>query len=158
MIRKGARRNAKEREERGVLVEEELLLKDEVCAVVGAAIDVHKDLKNGYTEGVYQEAMELELADRAIPFIPQMRLHVRYKGRLLKAVFIADLVCFGELLVELKAIDRLSGTEEAQVLNYLKTTGLKVALLINFGRAGRLEWKRYVRTERGIYDPDEPLE
>jgi GxxExxY protein len=90
--------------------------------------------------------------------VPQERLHVRCKGRELKSCFIADLICYGQLLVELKAMDRLSGTEEAQVLNYLKATGLKVALLINFGRAGKLEWRRFVRTERGVYDPDEPID
>ena len=139
-------------------MDEELLLKEEVYAVVGAAIEVHREFGNGYVEAVYQEAMELELGDRRIPFEPQKRLHIRYKGRLLKAWYLADLICFGELLVELKAIDRLSGKEEAQVLNYLKTTGLKVALLINFGRYGRLEWKQFVRTPRGIYDPDEPID
>jgi GxxExxY protein len=136
---------------------EELLLKDEVYAVVGAAIEIHRELGNGYTEGIYQEGMELGLNFRGVPFVPQERLHVRYKGRVLKSYFVADLICYGQLLVELKAMDRLSGTEEAQVLNYLKATGLRVALLINFGRAGKLEWKRFVRTERGVYDPDEPI-
>jgi GxxExxY protein len=123
----------------------ELLFRDEVYAIVGAAIDVHRELGSGYLESVYQEAMELELTDRAIPFSPQQALRINYKGRLLEKTFFADLVCYGAILVELKAMDHFSGKEEAQILNYLKTTNLKVGLIINFGGEGRLDWKRYVR-------------
>jgi len=123
----------------------ELILKDEVFAIIGAAIEVHRELGSGFLEAVYQEALEIELASRQIPFEPQKTLMIVYKGRALKKAYEADLVCYGQIIVELKALDRLSGKEEAQILNYLKATGLRVGLLINFGSHGRLEWKRFVR-------------
>jgi GxxExxY protein len=123
----------------------ELLLKDEVYAIIGAAIEVHRELGEGFLEPVYQEALEIELAGRGIPFEAQKTLAICYKGRKLRKEYIADLVCFGQIIVELKALDRLSTNEESQILNYLKATGLRVGLLINFGSTGQLEWKRRVR-------------
>lgn len=122
----------------------ELLLKDEVFAVVGAAIEVHRELGPGFLEAVYQEALEMELRDRGIPFEAQKPLRVSYKGKLLNKEYFADLICYNQIIVELKALDRLSGNEEAQLLNYLKATGMRVGLLVNFGSHGKLEWKRYV--------------
>lgn len=89
--------------------------------------------------------MELELACRQIPFVPRQTLPVFYKGQRLKKEYEADLICYQQIIVELKALDRLSGKEEAQLLNYLKATGLRVGLLINFGNVGKLEWQRFVR-------------
>ena len=123
----------------------ELLLKDEVYAIAGAAMEVHTQLGNGFLEAVYQEALELELATRAISFIPRPVLTIYYKGKKLKKEYEADLICYDQIIVELKALNRLSGTEEAQILNYLKATGLRVGLLINFGSVGKLEWKRFVK-------------
>lgn len=122
----------------------ELLLKDEVYAVVGAAIEVHRVLGAGFLEAVYQESLEIELASRSIPFEAKKNLTITYKGRRLKKEYEADLVCYGQIVVELKALDCLSSKEEAQLLNYLKATGLRVGLLINFGSVGKLEWKRFV--------------
>lgn len=122
----------------------DILLKDEVYSIVGAAMEVHNELGSGFLEAVYQEAMEVELADRGVPFEAQKSLVIRYKGEPLEKEYVADLVCCGQIIVELKAVRRLSGTEEAQVLDYLKATGLKVGVLINFGTQ-RLEWKRLVR-------------
>ena len=122
-----------------------LLLKDEVYAIVGAAMEVHRELGPGFLEGVYQEALKVELEGRGVPFEAEKRLAISYKGRELERVYVADLVCFNQVIVELKALDRLSGHEAAQLLNYLKATGLRVGLLINFGSPGRLEWKRFVR-------------
>lgn len=122
----------------------ELILKDEVYAVVGAAIEVHRELGPGFLEGVYQEAMQIELRARGVPFEAERPISVGYRGRPLSQNYFADLVCFDQIIVELKAFNRLSGTEQAQVLNYLKATGFKVGLLINFGSHGKLEWKRFV--------------
>jgi GxxExxY protein len=122
----------------------EIILKEEVYEIIGAAIDVHRELGPGFLEPVYQEAMEIELAERGIPFVPQKSLAISYKGRRLKKEYVADLVCYDQIIVELKSLSRLSGIEEAQLINYLKATGLKVGLLINFGSRGRLEWKRLV--------------
>lgn len=122
----------------------ELLLRDEVYAVIGAAIEVHRELGAGFLEAVYQESLEMELALRGIPFVPQQPLTIRYKGRPLKKEYIADVICYGQVIVELKALDHLSGKEVSQLLNYLRATGLRVGLLINFGSHGKLEWKRLV--------------
>ena len=123
----------------------ELLFKDEVYAVSGAAIEVHKELGAGFLEAVYQEALEIELQNRGIPFEPQKSLPIRYKGRLLKKEYVADLVCYGKITVELKSIKELPEKEEAQTLNYLKATGLRLGLLINFGSHGQFERKRLVK-------------
>jgi GxxExxY protein len=122
----------------------ELILKDEVYSIVGCAIEVHKELGFGFLEAVYQETMELELTLRRIPFEAQRPLAISYKGQRLKKEYIADLICYGEIIVELKALERLSGREEAQLLNYLKATSYRVGLLINFGNSPKLEWKRFV--------------
>lgn len=122
----------------------ELLLKDELYAIVGAAIDVYNELGSGFLEAVYQEAMELELGWRKIPFESQKALCINYKGRCLNKTYCADVICFGSVLVELKAMNAISGREESQMLNYLKATGLRVGVIINFGDPGRLDWKRMI--------------
>ena len=119
----------------------ELLLKEEVYAIIGAAIDVHRELGSGFLEAVYQEAMELELEWRRFPFESQKELCIYYKGHCLEKKYIADLICFGSVLIELKAMKEISSREESQMLNYLKATGLRVGLIINFGDEGRLYWK-----------------
>ena len=124
----------------------DLILKDEVYAVVGAAMEVQRVLGRGFLEGVYQDAMQLELTARGVPFEAEQPIDIEYKGQCLTHRYYADLVCFGQVIVELKALSRLSGNEEAQVLNYLKATSYKVGVLINFGRPGKLEWKRFANT------------
>ncbi len=123
----------------------QLLLKDEVYSIVGSAIEVHRELGAGFLEAVYQEALEIEMECRGTPFEAQKPLPIYYKGRRLKKEYVADLVCYDQVVVELKALDRLTTKEESQILNYLKATGLRVGLLINFGSTGQLEWKRRVR-------------
>ena len=123
----------------------ELILKKEVYAVVGAAIDVHRELGPGFLESIYQEAMEIELSSRNVPFVAQQPIAVQYKGVTLKKQYFADLVCFEQIIVEIKALAHLSGTEQAQLLNYLKGTGFPMGILINFGSHGKLEWKRLVK-------------
>jgi GxxExxY protein len=122
----------------------ELLFKDEVYAIVGTAMEVWRELRSGFAESVYQEAFELELRSRGISFRRQVPLRIKYKEHLLEKCFIADLICYSSVLVELKAISATTKADEAQVINYLKATGLRVGLLINFGDPGRLEWHRFV--------------
>jgi len=123
----------------------ELLLKDEVYAIVGAAMEVHSTLGCGFLEAVYQEAIEIELDARGISFQALVPIRIRYKNHLLKKEYVADLICFGEVIVELKAIDRITSKEEAQLLNYLKATGFRAGIVINFGVERQLDWKRMVR-------------
>ena len=124
---------------------EGLILKDEVYAIVGAAMEVHNECGSGFAEAVYQEAMEIELRLRDIPFDRQKRLKISYKGHQLSCEYIVDLVCFGQIIVEIKAIRETGGREEAQILNYLKATGFRVGVLINFGDPSQLDWHRFVR-------------
>ena len=122
----------------------ELVLKDEVYQIVGAAMDVYYQLGRGFLEPVYQEALEVELRRRDIPFEAQKRLTIYYKGEALKKEYVADFICFGQIIAELKVCEGLTGREEAQLLNYMKATRNRVGLLFNFGSRVRLEWKRYV--------------
>jgi len=112
-------------------------------AIIGAAMEVHRQLGHGFLEAVYQEALALELESLEIPFQREVVLPIRYKGNLLQCGYRADFVCFEEVIVELKAISQLTGADEAQTINELKATGLHRALLINFG-APSLEYKRLV--------------
>jgi GxxExxY protein len=122
----------------------ELIFKEEVYAIVGAAIEVHRILGPGFLEVVYQEAMEIESTERRLPFAAQPVLQIRYKEHVLKKEYMPDFIFYNQIIVEIKALDRLSGREEAQILNYLKATGYKVGVLINFGSHPKLEWKRLV--------------
>lgn len=113
----------------------------ETYAILGAAMDAHRELGHGFLEIVYQTALALEFTERAIPFQAEVSLPIRYKGRLLTCSYRADFICFETVLVETKAISTLTGADRAQVINALKATGLTRGLLINFGGA-RLEYER----------------
>ena len=112
-------------------------------AIIGAAMEIHRQWGHGFLEAVYQDAAVIEFPLRQIPFGKEITLPSQYKGILLPTYYRADFVCFSEIIVEFKALSRLSSVEESQLLNYLKATGLKRGLLINFG-APSLQYKRLV--------------
>ena len=112
-------------------------------AIIGAAMEVHNELGNGFLEAVYQEAMEKELANQEIPYKSQPQVRINYKGEALKKKYEPDFICYNQVIFEIKAMDKLSSNEHAQIINYLKATKLKVGLLINFGSKS-LEHKRFV--------------
>ena len=115
-------------------------------AIIGAAMEVHRLLGCGLAEPVYQESLEIELTERAIPFKAQEKIYLRYKGRLLKSHYIPDFLCFDSVIVELKAIEQIGSIEAAQVINYLKVTGFQVGLVLNF-KPQSLETRRFVWTK-----------
>lgn len=112
-------------------------------AIIGAGLEVHRQLGCGFLEPVYQEALGIELANREIPFQAHQKIRVRYKHAILQSYYCPDFICFESVIVELKALSQLSSIEEAQVLNYLKVTGYHTALLLNFGTRS-LEKRRFV--------------
>ncbi len=119
-------------------------LKDrQTHAIIGAAIEVHRQLGPRFLEAVYHQALAIEFSARAISFVQEAELPVYYKGELLACSYRADFVCYDEVIVELKALKAITGVEEAQVLNYLKATGFTRGLLLNFGRRS-LEFKRLI--------------
>ncbi|MFH0981739.1 MAG: GxxExxY protein [Planctomycetota bacterium] len=118
-------------------------------AIIGAAMEVHRELGCGFLEAVYQEALAVELTARSVPHQREVELPVFYKGRRLVCDYRADFVCSASIIVELKALSELAGIHSAQVINYLKATGMEVGLLINFG-AESLEYKRLVFSKRAV--------
>ena len=110
-----------------------MMFETECYAIRGAVYEVYSKMGQGFAEEVYQEALEMELADRGIPFVSQQRLQIRYKERLLSKVYIPDFVCYGKIIVEIKAVHALSPEHGAQVINYLRATSLPMGLLVNFG-------------------------
>ena len=122
------------------------MLEQEGYEVMGAAFEVYNTLGHGFLEEVYQQSLQIELERRQIPFRSQHELSLYYKDvRLLKR-YVADLVVYDRLIVELKAVRELTTDHMAQLVNYLKASGLSVGYLINFGRPDRLEWKRIIFT------------
>lgn len=124
--------------------ENEIIYRDEVYKIIGAAMEVHSELGPGFLESVYEEALARECTIRNIPFETQVKVSVEYKGEPLDKDFRADFLFYDKILAELKSIPGLTKTDEAQIINYLKATKLKLGLLINFGSYPKLEWKRFI--------------
>jgi len=112
-------------------------------AIIGAAMEVHRHLGPGYLEAVYQEALALKPTRRGVPFEREVELPIGYKGQRLRTAHRAEFLCHQSIIVELKALAKLSGAEQAQLINNLKATGKQIGLLLNFG-AGSLEHRRFI--------------
>lgn len=122
----------------------ELLYKNETYSIIGACFEVFKDKGAGFVEPVYQECLEFEFEMKGIPFSAQAAVKLTYKGRELKQRYTPDFLCYEKIIVELKAVTQLADEHRAQVLNYLKATGLRVGLLVNFGHHPKLEYERLI--------------
>lgn len=122
---------------------EEFPFKNECYQIIGCCMDVHNELGCGFLEAVYQEALNLVFNEKKIPFVKEKVLEIVFRGKVLDKKYVADFICFNEVIVELKATEGLATHDIAQVLNYLKATGKKIGLLINFGTT-KLQYKRVV--------------
>ena len=123
----------------------EPLYKDESYAIMGACFEVYREKACGFLEGVYQECLAMEFRSRGIPFVEQPALGLTYKGQPLQQTYRPDFVCYEKIIVELKAVSALTDEHRAQVHNYLKASGLRLGLLVNFGHYPKLEHERIVR-------------
>jgi len=121
-----------------------IVFKDESYRIVGACFEVYKDKGNGFLEAVYQECLAIEFADQGLPFVERPRLRLDYKGRTLRQEYEPDFLCFGKIVVELKAAKALADEHRAQTINYLKATGMQLGLLVNFGHYPKVEYERFV--------------
>ena len=115
--------------------------------IVGCAFRVYNSLGSGFLEAVYRDALMIEFRDNDIPAEMEKQLDVYYKGEKLPSTYKTDIICYGQIILELKAISKLTDADSAQLLHYLKATGIKAGILFNFGKKGKLEWKRFVYTD-----------
>ena len=114
---------------------------------MAAVFEVHRELGGGLAEEIYQQSLEIELGLRSISFTTKQELRVFYKGRMLQTCYIPDLILFGQIVAELKAIKDLAPEHEAQLINYMRITKRPVGYLINFGPSSRVQWKRFILSE-----------
>ena len=118
---------------------------DEIFAIQGAIFEVNRHMGSGFLEAVYQECLGIEFAARNVPFAASAPLRLNYKDHALRQTYVADFLCFGQIIVELKAVREFAPEHRAQILNYLRVTGLKVGLLVNFGSSPKAQIERFVR-------------
>jgi GxxExxY protein len=118
---------------------------EETRALLGACFEVYRDKGCGFLEAVFQECLQFELGDRRIPFVMQPSLTLKYKGRVLQQTYQPDFICYDKIVLEIKAVSKLADEHRAQLHNYLKATGLRVGLLINFGHHPLVEHERIIR-------------
>jgi GxxExxY protein len=123
----------------------ELLYKEQSYRLRGACFEVYKEKGCGFLEAVFQECLEIELSLQGIPFVAQPRLELEYKGHKLKSEYQPDFICFGKIIVEIKAVSALNDEHRAQIHNYLKATGRRLGFLVNFGHYPKLQIERIIR-------------
>lgn len=128
----------------GQEINEKILFKAECYAIQGAVFEVYREMGSGFLESVYQECLQQEFRLRNIPFQAQAELELSYKGERLNQMYKPDFVCFNQIIVELKAVKDIGDEHRAQVFNYLKASGLKLALLVNFGNYPKATVERIV--------------
>jgi len=125
-------------------MESTIIYKEESYAIQGAIFDVYKEMGCGFLEAVYQECLEKEMHLRGIPFVVQPEIALYYKKELLKQRYKPDIVCYDKIIIELKAVKQIAPEHEAQLMNYLKATNMKLGLLVNFAAEPKVYIKRFV--------------
>ena len=133
----------------------EIIYKEESYKIIGACFEIYREKGCGFLEPVYQECMEIELRLQGIPYVSKKPLALEYKGCPLRSTYEPDFICHEKIVLELKAITQLVDEHRAQVQNYLKATGMKLGLLVNFGRFPKAEVERIV-TGQGRYGQKDP--
>ena len=123
---------------------DKIVYKDESYKIIGACFNVYNTLGSGFLEQVYQECLEIELEKLGIPFVAQKEIEIKYGDIILKPKYKPDLICYGKIIVELKAVKNICDEHKAQLFNYLKATDYKLGFLVNFGAYPSLEYKRIV--------------
>ena len=126
----------------------DLIYKDECYKVVGACLEVYREKGSGFHENVFQECLEIEFRLRQLSSIPKPWIELEYKGVKLEAKLQPDFLCFGDIIVELKAVSEITDDHRSQVMNYLKATGKKLGILVNFGHFPGLQWERIVANDK----------
>ena len=127
----------------GLKLEKSFLYKEEVFRIRGAIFAVYRSMGAGFLEAVYQECLAIELSRRGLEFEPQRSLRLRYEGQLLRQTYVADFVCSERIVLEIKALRAIAPEHRAQIINYLRATGMKLGLLVNFGATPRVEIERF---------------
>ena len=122
----------------------ELIHEQESYQIMGACFEVYKAMGRGFLEPVYQECLEIELEERGIPFVAQHELQIVYKGRTLEQTYKPDFICYGKIIFEAKAVTELADAHRAQVFNYLRATGMRLGILVNFSSYPKVEYERIV--------------
>lgn len=126
---------------------EKLLFADEAFALRGAFFKVYGGMGPGFLEAIYQECLAIEFCRRGIPFAAQQPLQLSYEGVLLKQTYVADFICFDQIVIELKAARTIAPEHRAQLINYLRATRLQLGLLVNFGASGGVEIERFALSQ-----------
>ena len=127
----------------------ELICREESYEILGAAMAVHRELGSGFTEKVYQDALEIEFQERGIPYKREVSIHASYHGIELKSEFIPDFVCFDRVIVELNAVKELDDIFRSQAINYMKVANMDLSLLINF-RSPSLQYERFPNYDKFV--------
>ena len=129
---------------------DKLIYREESFKIVGACLEVYGHKGCGFLEPVYQECLEIEFKLQDILCVPQKPLPLEYKGHRLKHVYEPDFICYENIIVEIKAVFQLVDEHRVQTINYLKATGFKLGLLVNFGHYPKLEWERLANTQNNL--------
>jgi len=126
-----------------------LIYPEESFVIIGACFNVYKSMGSGFLEAVYHECLAIEFKHQQIPFISQSEMVLKYRDQNLKKKFKPDFICYEKIIVELKAVSHLVDEHRAKILNYLNATKLQLGILVNFGHYPKLQYERYILTERG---------
>jgi len=131
-----------------------LLFKEESYQIVGACFEVYKEKGNGFLEAVYQECLAIEFSKLGVPFVEHPKLQLKYKGQDLKQIYEPDFLCFGQIIIEIKAVKNLLDEHRAQIINYLKATNMPLGLLVNFGHYPKIEHERLINQSSSVSQED----